>query len=81
MSEHPVSVLLADVVMPSMNGRQLADAATKIRTALKVLNMTGYTSTGIVDNSVIEQGIDVLMKPFTPAQFARGLTKIMGHQP
>ncbi|MBV9511851.1 MAG: response regulator [Caulobacteraceae bacterium] len=63
-----VSILLTDVVMPGMNGRQLADQALRRSPALKVVFMTGYTHDAIVHNGVVDAGTHLVSKPFTLAQ-------------
>ena len=71
MDVHPqIALLLTDVVMPEMNGRQLADAARVRRPELKVLYATGYTRNAIVHNGVIDEGVMMIGKPFTLEQLA-----------
>jgi signal transduction histidine kinase len=63
----PIHLLVTDVVMPQMNGKQLADRLRSGRPELKVLFMSGYTDSAIVEHGVLEPGIQFLHKPFTPA--------------
>jgi len=65
-----VSLLLTDIVMPNMNGRQLADEALKRRPGLKVLYTTGYTRNAVVHNGTLDPGVRLLGKPFTLEQLA-----------
>jgi signal transduction histidine kinase len=60
-----IALLLTDVVMPIMNGRELADEATRRAPALKVLFTTGYTRNAIVHNGVLDEGVHLIIKPFT----------------
>lgn len=63
--ESPVHLLLTDVVMPVMNGRDLYTRAAEIRPDLKVLYMSGYTGDVIAHRGVLEQGIHFIRKPFS----------------
>jgi signal transduction histidine kinase len=65
-----VALLFTDVVMPEMNGRELAVEALKRRPALKILYTTGYTRNAIVHNGVVDPGTAFLAKPFTVRQLA-----------
>ena len=73
-----ISILFTDVVMPVMNGRQLADEARKVRPDLKVLFTTGYTRNAVVHNGVLEPGLHLLSKPFTIDQLGAALQEIRG---
>ena len=70
-----IGLLLTDVVMPEMSGRQLADEAAHLRPGLHVLYMTGYTRNAIVHNGVLDAGTHLLNKPFTLAQLADELSR------
>jgi signal transduction histidine kinase/ActR/RegA family two-component response regulator len=74
LAAHPeIAVLLTDVVMPGMNGRELADAALAKRPDLRVIYMTGYTPNAIVHNGMLDKGTRLLTKPFTLDQLEREL--------
>ncbi len=70
-SDQHISLLLTDVVMPQLTGKQLVDRARAIRPDLKTLFMTGYTRNSIVHNGVIDPGVQLISKPFTLEQLAR----------
>jgi CheY-like chemotaxis protein len=61
----PIHLLLTDVVMPQMNGRELAEQLHPRRRELRVLYMSGYSSDVIAYHGVLEEGMVVLPKPFT----------------
>lgn len=65
LAREPVALMITDIVMPGMNGRQLADAAKQLRPDLKVIFTTGYTQNAVVHNGVIDLGVALLTKPFT----------------
>jgi len=68
--ERPVHLILTDVVMPGMNGRELADEVVRRYPATKILYMSGYTSDAIVRHGVLESTVSFLSKPFTAKALA-----------
>jgi CheY-like chemotaxis protein len=71
-----IALLLTDVVMPNMNGRALADATAQIRPDLKVLFTTGYTRNAIIHNGVLDEGVNLLIKPYTIDDLSRKLHEL-----
>ena len=63
-----IDLLLTDVIMPRMSGREVATALQQRVPDLGVLFMSGYTQTAIVQNGALESGLHFLAKPFTPAE-------------
>jgi CheY-like chemotaxis protein len=66
-----IPLLLTDLVMPGMNGRELADEVRRLRPGTRVLFATGYTDDEIVRLGVMDRDYDLLPKPYTPAELAR----------
>jgi two-component system NtrC family sensor kinase len=78
LKEHAkIDLLLTDVVMPGMNGRQLADAAKIIRPELKVLYMTGYSRNAIVHQGRLDPGVSLIQKPFSQNALAMKISRIL----
>ncbi len=63
-------LVITDVVMPNMNGKELADRLKKVQPDLRVLYMSGYTDNAIVHHGVLEPGTAFIHKPFTPRDIA-----------
>jgi signal transduction histidine kinase/CheY-like chemotaxis protein len=63
--EGPIHLLITDVVMPDMSGRDLADRLTEDSPDISVIYMSGYTADVIAHRGVLEAGVDFLSKPFT----------------
>ncbi len=76
-----VHMLVTDLVMPRMSGRQLADVLTRLRPNLRILFMSGYTDEAIVRQGALDPGVAFLQKPFSPIALARKVREVLDSQP
>lgn len=64
-NKSPIELLITDVIAPGMSGPMLADKLTELQPGLKVLYISGYDNTHVVQKYVVEKGHALLAKPFT----------------
>ncbi len=72
-----ISLLLTDVVMPGMNGRQLADEAKKRRPELEIVFMTGYSRNAIMHQGRLDPGVELMQKPLSSEQMATTIRRVL----
>jgi PAS domain S-box-containing protein len=73
----PIHLLLTDVVMPGMSGRELAAQIALLRPETKILYMSGYTDEAIVHHGLLKPGIALLQKPFSTIELAHKLREML----
>jgi len=76
----PIHLMLTDLVMPRMTGRELAQRLLPLRPNMRVLFMSGYADSLDPHRGILEPGSDCLSKPFTPDELARKVRSVLGAQ-
>jgi PAS domain S-box-containing protein len=72
-----IDLLLTDVVMPGMNGRELAEEIVRQRADVKVLFMSGYTDDAVFSHGLLYRDVAFLQKPFTPTSLAQRVREVL----
>jgi two-component system, cell cycle sensor histidine kinase and response regulator CckA len=80
MHAGPIDLLMTDVVMPGISGRELADRVKSQRAGIKVLYMSGYTDQSVVKHGILETDAVLLQKPFTMATLALKLRELFSNE-
>jgi two-component system, cell cycle sensor histidine kinase and response regulator CckA len=73
----PIDLLIADVVMPEMNGRDLADMLLSLHPSLKCLFMSGYTASIVSNQGVLDEGMHFIQKPFSANDLAAKVRMVL----
>ena len=76
-SGHTFDLLFTDVIMPGLNGRQLANEMLKIKPGLKVLYTSGYTENAIIHHGRLDEGVLLLAKPYRKSEMAIMIRKAL----
>jgi two-component system cell cycle sensor histidine kinase/response regulator CckA len=74
----PIDLLLTDVVLPGLSGRELAERLKTTRPDMKILFTSGYTDDAVMRRGVLERGVAFMQKPFTPEVLTRRLREVLG---
>ena len=73
----PLDLLLTDVVMPRMSGTDLARHVQTARPGVRVLYMSGYTDSGVIDQGMLTADTPFIQKPFTSATLSRKVREVL----
>ena len=76
-SKRRIDLLITDIGLPGLNGRQLADAARELRPSLKVLFMTGYAENAALASGFLEPGMEMITKPFAMEALATRIRSML----
>ncbi len=74
---HKIKLLITDVIMPEMNGRNLATQINNSHTDMKILYISGYTNNVIGHHGILEDGVQFLQKPFSKEELARKIKAVL----
>jgi len=75
--EGPIQLMLTDVVMPGMDGRELAERLQPLHPEIKVIYMSGYTDDAIARHGILEPGLEFIQKPFSPEGLACKVREVL----
>ena len=73
-----IDLVVCDVVMPYLGGRQLVEQLAAVRPGMKVLFLSGYTDDAVVRHGVLKADYAFLQKPFTPTALAQKVRDVLG---
>ncbi|HKU42641.1 MAG TPA: response regulator, partial [Polyangiales bacterium] len=73
----PIDLLITDVVMPKLGGRELADRLKALRPNTKVLYTSGYAENEVADHGVLREGVDLIQKPYALAALTRRVREVL----
>ena len=79
LKEHaePIDLVITDVIMPGISGRELAKRLAVVRPGLRILFMSGYADDALADHGVLAADVAYLQKPFTPDELARRVREVL----
>jgi PAS domain S-box-containing protein len=72
-----IDLMLTDVVMPGMNGGELAVRAKEVRSSLRIIHMTGYSRDALLEEGKLSEGVELLQKPISQAELATRLNEAL----
>jgi DNA-binding NtrC family response regulator len=75
--ESPIHLLLTDVILPGLSGRNIADQLHLVRPSMKVIYMSGYTDEFIADHGIMDPDIVLLEKPFAISSLLQSIREVL----
>jgi two-component system cell cycle sensor histidine kinase/response regulator CckA len=80
-TKQAVDLVLLDVVSPGLSGPMVADRLTELQPGLRVLYMSGFDSTNVVQRYVVDKGHALITKPFTEGQLVKKVREVLSEEP
>lgn len=77
--DNPIDLVITDVIMPRMGGKELSDRIQSLNDTMKILFMSGYTDQSIVHQGVIDPGVFFIQKPFTQQSLLKKVRDVLDH--
>jgi PAS domain S-box-containing protein len=78
--EAGIDLLITDMVMPQMSGRELSDRLNQVRPEMRVLYMSGYTDDAVIHQGLLDETANFIQKPFAPKDLARKVREVLDWQ-
>ena len=78
--EGPIDLVLTDVVLPGMNGKQVAEQLERMRPGIAVLFTSGYSQDVIAHRGVLDREVAYIPKPYSPKDLAMKIREVLGEQ-
>ncbi len=76
----PIDLLVTDVIMPTMNGKELSERIAQLRPAIKILFMSGYTADVITRRDLLEKNVNYIQKPFDLVDFVNKVRAVLNQK-